>query len=349
MEKGNKMKIGVLLPANTSYPIGKAFLKGLKEQLGSEDMEYVVELIKGFTRDRIQEALAKCFEFDEVDLVVGLISAAQMEEVEGVAAKYRRPVIACHLGEHIPSSHKNLQYVRPLSLDIWKDVYALGYFSCQNFGPTGLLCTGFYEAGFGFGALFEQGMKAYDKDSQLYYRVLPQQRDKEPAAYGHILADLEAEQLDFVLALFHGEEASLFASAYQQAKISELPLVGLPFFRESIAAWSVDKEEGSKVGAFFSLQLLGRYAVNDIYEAFGKVLGTEILAMGDDKDIAGWANGDAKAFTTVLTCEQRTAVTDLQQMELTVSADDEMSLEQLIITQFADEVTTGWTNSYLAN
>ncbi|MGZ7140825.1 hypothetical protein ACXWN7_10545, partial [Streptococcus pyogenes] len=72
---------------------------------------YTVELIKQFTKGRMQEVLVKCFEFEEVDFVVGLISAAEMEEIETIASKYQKPVIACHLGEHIPKKQATLQYV----------------------------------------------------------------------------------------------------------------------------------------------------------------------------------------------------------------------------------------------
>lgn len=345
-QKGTVLRVGVLLPSNTGYPIGRAFLKGLKEELVDIETVYTVELIKQFTKGRMQEALVKCFEFEEVDFVVGLISAAEMEEIDTIASKYQKPVIACHLGEHIPKKQATLQYVVPLSLNIWKDVYALGYYASQHFGATAVLCESFYEAGFGFGALFDLGMKAFNPESQLYFRIVPHGRAMEEAAYTDMLVDLTVEQVDFIVALFHGQEAAMFASAYQNADVSELPLVGLPFFRESINLEQYNANISSEMGAFFSVEWLGQSSVEGLYEAFGRVLGDRMqnmLCEVDEQTVV------EENFTSILSCEQWNGKDNRAKFELTIDTVGGKSLDSLIVESFEDQISTGWSNSYLAN
>lgn len=348
-QKGTVLKIGVLLPSDTSYPIGRSFLNGLKGRLEVIAVDFTVELIKRFTKDRIQEALVKCFEFEEVDLVVGLISANEMELVEAVAAKYQKPVIACHLGEHIPTVYPVLKYVTPMSLGIWKDVYALGYYACQHFGSTAVLCESFYEAGFGFGAVFDLGMKAFDPNSQLYFRIVPHGREKDEGAYSDMLADLGEEQVDFVVALFHAEEATLFASAYQNANVSELPLVGLPFFREAISSWQDETNNMANTGAFFSVEVLGQNNAEGIYEAFGKLLAIRIENMMKEEGHAEEDGADMLSYTATLTCEQREKLAARERMQLTFTSSQEKSFDDTIREAFGNQLSTGWTNSYLTN
>ncbi|MFD2556511.1 ABC transporter substrate-binding protein [Sphingobacterium tabacisoli] len=345
-QKGNVLRIGVLLPSNTSYPIGRAFLKGLKEELVHIATEYAVELIKKFTKDRIEEALVKCFEFEEVDLVVGLISAAEMEEIDRIVAKYQKPVVACHLGEHIPKKLTTLQYVVPLSLDIWKDVYALGYYASQHFGSTAVLCESFYEAGFGFGALFDLGMKAFNPESQLYFRIVPHGRAMEEAAYTDLLADLTVEQVDFVVALFHGQEAALFASAYRHADVSELPLVGLPFFRESSGIGQDQTTDTSAMSAFFSVELLGQSTVTGLYEAFGRLLADRIQGMLHEETEQV---EEVENFTSILSCVQWNGQADMETFKFAIATTGVKSLDDLIVEGFENQISTGWSNSYLAN
>jgi hypothetical protein len=345
-QEGAVLKIGIILPSDTSYPIGKSFLKGLKEKLKHSTVDYTVELIKKFTKDRIEEALVKCFDFEEVDLVVGVISALQMEEVDRIAAKYQKPVFACHIGEHIPQIAPVLQYVTPISLDIWKDIYALGYYASQNFGSTAVLCESFYEAGFGFGAVFDLGMKAFDPESQLYFRIIPQGREKDNVAYIDMLADLGDEQIDFVAALFHGEEAQMFASVYQNANVSNLPLVGLPFFKESINSWENHSANSPKTGAFFSLEVLGQSTVAGIYETFGEMVAIQIENIGKEQNLGEDVTDDI-TYTATLTCEQRDQSFHMEQMKLTVSSAGGENVDQLIRQAFENQISAGWTNSYL--
>ncbi|MGJ1196764.1 ABC transporter substrate-binding protein [Sphingobacterium spiritivorum] len=223
--------IGMILPVHTEQSIAKSFQKGLKSVL--KDINHPVseistELVAQSSASRYTEAIVKLFEFDEVDLIIGLFSTHEISTIAKLAEKYKKPIIACHLGEHLPLYTEKYAYLYVYSLSIWQHVWALGHWAVSTLGQKGLFVTDLYDGGYAFGTFLDLGMNQESEDSRLSFHLTPNTQDNslDLTAFFNVL---ERDRPDFVYASFNGAQAGRFLEAYANSPYCDIPLVGLPF------------------------------------------------------------------------------------------------------------------------
>ncbi|MGJ1422230.1 ABC transporter substrate-binding protein [Sphingobacterium spiritivorum] len=259
--------IGMILPVHTEQSIAKSFQKGLKSVL--KDINHPVseistELVAQSSASRYTEAIVKLFEFDEVDLIIGLFSTHEISTIAKLAEKYKKPIIACHLGEHLPLYTEKYAYLYVYSLSIWQHVWALGHWAVSTLGQKGLFVTDLYDGGYAFGTFLDLGMNQESEDSRLSFHLTPNTQDNslDLTAFYNVL---ERDRPDFVYASFNGAQAGRFLEAYANSPYCDIPLVGLPFLLDN------GTPAPENIKAYTSL-ILSAETVDHIYENWGRRL-----------------------------------------------------------------------------
>lgn len=343
--------IGMILPVHTEQNIAKSFQKGIKSALkdiNNPVSEISTELVAQSSASRYTEAIVKLFEFEEVDLIIGLFSAHEISTVAKLAEKYKKPIIACHLGEHLPLYTEKYTYLYVYSLSIWQHVWALGHWAVSQLGQKGLFVTDLYDGGYGFGAFLDLGMNQAAEDSTLFFHLVPSTHDNSldlTALYDV----LDRDRPDFIYASFNGAQAGRFLEAYANSPYCDIPLVGLPFLFDN----GTPAPENLK--AYTSL-ILSAETVDHIYESWGRRLAESLRKLsGQQEELNQSIQSLATAFlNTWQLNDLSTDIVILKQNESEYI--QEKSIVYHIAPLGADneklqnmltDINSAWTNSYL--
>lgn len=229
------LKIGLLLPLSTIFPVAKDFERGLKNGLKTDDGDTIaVELIKEFVGQgstrMTEDAVNKLFNYADVDVVAGILCSKVTEAIAGKFKKHRIPLLASDLGSYIPDLAQLNEYIFTNTYHLWQHGWALGYWGVKTFGKKGMLIGAMYDAGYGFAAMFSKGMMAADAQSEWSFSVPPMPEKGKLSDMDTIFPYLEQYQPDFVFAAFCGEETTLFMNEFiSRGWHKKTKLLGLPF------------------------------------------------------------------------------------------------------------------------
>ena len=264
--------IGLLLPTSTIFPIGKDFEKGLKaglKEAGSADVE--VEIIKEFVGQgdakTTENACNKLFNFDDVDLVTGIVSNQTAKNLGERFKSRQTPFLISNVGGHMPNVAMFNEYMFINSMHLWRHAYTLGYAGVKKFGKKGMFIGSVYDAGYSFSHLFHKGMMAADPEAEWSFSVPPMPPAGSLSDMNVIFPFLEQYQPDFILATFCGAETTLFLNEFidkgwhPKTKVLGLPYLLAPFtpLNDDITIYTTrpleDSPEVTATTAFYHLGL----------------------------------------------------------------------------------------------
>jgi hypothetical protein len=236
----DKISIGVLLPSSTIFPIAKEFEKGLKEGLKvltSENIEVdlIKEFIAGGDTKLTENACKKFFDFDDVDIVAGIISNKAAIAVAERFKSQKIPFLISNPGGHTPPVNDLNEYIFINSMHLWRQAWSLGHWGVKQFGKKGMFIGSVYEAGYSFSQMFDLGMHAADPDAYWSFSVPPMPPPGQLTDMSIIFPFLEEYQPDFIMATFCGAETTLFLNEFiargwhHKTKVLGLPYLLAPF------------------------------------------------------------------------------------------------------------------------
>ena len=234
------LRVGLLLPMSTIFPVAKDFEKGVKIGLQTApNCTIEVELVKEFTGQggtkMTEDAVNKLFNYADVDIVAGVLCSKVAEAIAGKFKKQRIPLLASDLGGYIPDGEQLNEYIFTNTYHLWQHAWTLGYWGVKTFGKKGMVIGAMYDTGYGFPALFYKGMMAADPQSEWSFSVPPMPEKGKLSNMDVIFPYLEQYQPDFVFAAFCGEETTLFLNEFirrgwhKRTKLLSLPFLLSPF------------------------------------------------------------------------------------------------------------------------
>ncbi len=231
------LNLGLLLPTSSIIPMGKQFERGLKETFSVKSPGANIEITKEFIGQgsvtQTQNSINKFFNYDEVDVVTGILSNKLAENFSSLFQKQRKPFIINNLGENIPDPDQLNAFTLTSSFGFWQHAWTLGYWGVKTFGKKGMYISSVYDAGYSFSHMFYEGMKAADAGCEWSFSIAPVHVPGELSDLSVIFPYLEQYQPDFVFATFCGAETTIFINEFiARGWHKRTQLLGLPFLLE---------------------------------------------------------------------------------------------------------------------
>ncbi|EEI92883.1 hypothetical protein HMPREF0765_1609, partial [Sphingobacterium spiritivorum ATCC 33300] len=327
-------------------------LKSVLKDINNPVSEISTELVAQSSASRYTEAIVKLFEFDEVDLIIGLFSTHEISAIAKLAEKYKKPIIACHLGEHLPLYTEKYTYLYVYSLSIWQHVGALGHWAVSKLGQKGLFVTDLYDGGYAFGTFLDLGMNQESEDNRLSFHLTPNTQDNylDLTAFYNVL---KRDRPDFIYASFNGTQAGRFLEAYANSPYCDIPLVGLPFLFDN------GTPAPENIKAYTSL-ILSAETVDHIYENWGIRLAEWLRKLsGQQEELNQSIQSQATSFLSTWQLNDLSADIVIRQLDLKQNESESLQEKSIVyhisplgagnekLQNMLTEINSGWTNSYL--
>jgi branched-chain amino acid transport system substrate-binding protein len=231
----NTVSIGLLLPNSTIVPMSREYEKGIKSALKEQvegktwEIEYVPEFIGDGSREKVDSALNKFYGYYNVDLIAGIVSNRTLMGLSDKLAKRKKPTLISNLGEHVPDP-RLMGSLKLNSFNHWQQVWSLGKWGVEKFGPKGMLVSGLYDAGYDFPSVLSLGMTAANPASVMPFAIAPLNDAAKLADVNSTFPHIENYDPDFIFATFCEAEAGLFLQEFQRRGLHKrYPLLGLPY------------------------------------------------------------------------------------------------------------------------
>lgn len=345
--------IGLILPVNTEQRIAKYFQNGVKsivENTKESHVQISTELVAQSTLARYTEAVSKLFEFEEVDLIIGFFSTHEVSAIAKLSEKFKKPIIACHLGEHLPLYTEKYAYLYVYSLSVWQHVWVLGRWTATTLGPKGLFIYDLYDGGYAFGAMFDLGMKQDSPESKLSFHMLSntQEGSLDMTALFNLL---EHDRPDFIYSSLNGAQAGRFLDAFANSSYANIPLVGLPFLLDN------GTSTPENIRAYTS-SILSADTVDSIYSNWGKNLAILVnnIFSSQEESVQKLQSSSKELLGT---WQLKELAADIVINRKNSKADDSVGEKNIVyhvtppdagnksLLSLLTDINSAWTNSYL--
>ena len=363
----NTLQVGVLLPTSTVIPLGKSFRYGLKKAFSENsdiNIELTYEFIGNGSPNLIQEKARKLVEFDDIDVLVGVISNYALMYSRHFFESLNIPVLVNNLGAHVPYKEKLPNNAIINSDHLWLQAWALGHWAVNTFGKKGMVAGGVYDMAYSFAHMLDLGMTEANQEAKWSFAVsrMPQGEDNlsDPTV---VLDYVEKEQPDFLCAFFCGEEANMFLQEFVRRKLNEkIPLIGFPYLFQSASQLKLDLNVFSSTLNFGKEHLKGSSFITGLDSGPFSILGYEtaqwLYEFAKEKDkypIQARSKRGKHTFdmnrlsgqgqVELLKCEFKSSGNELIKHDelLRIIPFDEKSIQKSAV-----DVTSAWFNPYLS-
>lgn len=166
--KGQKIKIGVLLPQSNENPYYPgSFLNGLRSGIDRHNaikknkIELISESVNFGTPVIVKEKTQKLITENNVDLVTGILNSEVAAHVGNIFTNAKLPVIIANSGESFPVHEiKNNKFLFFNGLNLFQASYHTGRYAVNNYGKNIAIVTSFYDSGYDSLFTFRQGVES---------------------------------------------------------------------------------------------------------------------------------------------------------------------------------------------
>lgn len=259
------IKIGFLVPYSSIYPqmipsLVSGFYSAIPEKYHPM-FQVVPEYVGQGGEKQVVNAANKLLNFDQVDILSGLISYLVLPSLIPNIEKRNKLGFFFDMGEYIPYTHHLSDHIFINSFQMWQSEFALGYWAHQQFGEKGTVIMPIYDGGYHLQSAFRQGAVmagAENLDIQVI-KYYPENINALQVA--STLENIKKQNPSYIHALFCGTEAEEFFSEYQKAGLSEnIPLIA----SAHMASERVLKEVSNLNLNFYSASMWNYDSIEDV-------------------------------------------------------------------------------------
>lgn len=231
MHQKQPVRIGFLTPYSSIYPtmtpsIVNGFYCSMPEQYQNM-FQFYPEYIRQGGGNSVKDAVQKLIQFDNVDIISGVISYQKAPEIIPLIEKRKKIGFLFDMGEYLPFIQHLSDYLFFNSFQLWQSEYSLGCWAQKEFGDKGAIIMPLYDAGYHLHSAFRQG--TISSGSELIdYHILPyvEAKSQVKGQLGVFFEKFRKEPPSFIHALFCGTEAIDFLVEFKQSGLSEtIPLI----------------------------------------------------------------------------------------------------------------------------
>ncbi len=231
MLQNQPIKIGFLTPYSSIYPtltpnIVNGFYCSMPEQYQNM-FRFHPEYIKQGGGNVVKDAVQKLIQFDNVDIISGLVSYQKIPEIVSIIENRKKLAFFFDMGEYIPFNQHISNNLFFNSFQLWQSEYSLGCWAHKEFGDKGAVIMPLYDAGYHLHSAFRQGT-VFAGSELIDYHVLPyiEGKSQVKGQMGVFFEKFRKEPPSFIHALFCGNEAIDFLVEFHQSGLSEnIPLI----------------------------------------------------------------------------------------------------------------------------
>ena len=232
MHSTRNLKIGWLFPYSGIFRNLKSDLeRGLQLALSEKGSDLSItscyEFIQTGGQKPTEDALKKLWQFENVDLVVGVLSSKVALNILPLVDASRTPMIFLNLGADIPLPAMHSDYLFYNSLHLWKSQWVLGKWAQQQFGGEPSINMSVYEGGYGLHESFKAGTAVSGAET-IKLNIIqgtPTGPDTTP-----LIEYIRTQQPRHAHILLSGKEGQHFLSLFQESGLSDrLSLTVNPF------------------------------------------------------------------------------------------------------------------------
>lgn len=231
MIQNQPIKIGFLTPYSSIYPtltpnIVNGFYCSMPVQYQNM-FRFYPEYIKQGGGNTVKDAVQKLIQFDNVDIMSGLVSYQKVPEVVSIIEGRKKLAFFFDMGEYIPFTQHISNNLFFNSFQLWQSEYSLGCWTQKEFGDKGAVIMPLYDAGYHLHSAFRQG--AVSAGSKLIdYHILPyiEAKSQVKGQLEVFFEKFRKEPPSFIHSLFCGTEAIDFLVDFHQSGLSgKIPLI----------------------------------------------------------------------------------------------------------------------------
>lgn len=163
-------RVGILVPRSLIHPrLGMDFVSGIRHSLSQFEGEkpelFIEEVGFGSMEDNVIEKSQKLMLQHQVDVVIGFFSCVLIPSLRDLHHNNRIPMFMVNLGATVPAPIESSPYFHYYSAGLWRAAYNLGEWTAQHLGSKTAVISDFYESGYPFSAMFQNGFQANGGDS----------------------------------------------------------------------------------------------------------------------------------------------------------------------------------------
>lgn len=284
--KGEKVKIGVLLPQSAEHPhYPGSFLNGLRSGIDQHSsikknkIELIIEPVNSGTPYTVKEKTQKLISENNVDLVVGVLNSEVASHVGSIFKNAKLPVIIANSGEsYLVNENKQNDFMFFNSLNLFQAAYHSGKYAVEKFGKNVAIITSLYDSGYDALFTFRQGVE--HSGGAITETYLADQNDSY--FISDALDKLKQSPPDCIYLFMHGNESDEMIRNLHFSKLN-IPVITSAFSTEehrlvnlgqaadniiSIGSWN--KNLDNKENKIFVDQYLKNYRKNpDLFSVLG--------------------------------------------------------------------------------
>lgn len=233
------ISVGIMLPSSgirtMSKDFNKAFKKSINQVLKGSDYEAEVfaEMISTGAPVQVELALDKMFGYHGVDVVSGIASHLGIQGYADKFKKHQVPLLVNNLGEHLVPTKGYNEFVFQNSVHLWQQCWLLGYYAGSQLEGDSIIISAMYDSGYAFLTAYEMGIRAANPDAVHQLKLLGLPEPGKLSNVSECFDQIDFAQYDKVMALFCGEEATMFLEEFKKRDLHKTKkLLGLPFLLE---------------------------------------------------------------------------------------------------------------------
>lgn len=165
MRRTEQLKIGWLFPYSGIFTtLRRDLQQGFDIALYKQDkvpdiVAYPAFIQSGGLKDT-EDALKKMLLYDDVDLIIGVVSTKVALQLIPLLENRQTPMILLNLGADIPTTRLSSEYLFYNSLHLWKSEWVMGKWAQKKYGGEPSINLSIYEAGYGMHESFRAGAAA---------------------------------------------------------------------------------------------------------------------------------------------------------------------------------------------
>ncbi|ADQ80264.1 ABC-type branched-chain amino acid transport systems periplasmic component-like protein [Paludibacter propionicigenes WB4] len=234
------IKIGFLFPYSSIHPnMSNDIMDGFFAALPAAYRRYYQfypEFIDQGGSEPVKAAINKMRMFHQVDILSGFVSYMLLPEILPLISKKDQLCFFFDMGEYLPPLYPLPENCFFNSFQFWQLEYALGNWAQKRFGGKGAMLMSIYDSGYHIHSSFWQGAifaGAQEIDMHIvpYNPQMPDIKDVLP----DYLSRIEKSGVDYLHALFCGNEALSFFSMYKQSGLhNKIPLLVSPHMASDV-------------------------------------------------------------------------------------------------------------------
>jgi ABC-type branched-subunit amino acid transport system substrate-binding protein len=168
-----------------------------------------------------------------VDVVVAWVTAPTARHLAPLFEDHQVPLVVTNIGAHVVRPRERHEQVLHSSLGYWQSSFAFGRWAARNLGPRAYVAASILDAGYDTLYAFRRGLES--AGGTIVRTRVTEERPSRAELSG-TLRSIGQARPDFVYAMYSGDAAIDFVTAYRRSGVNRYPLAGTAFLVDDVVA-----------------------------------------------------------------------------------------------------------------